>query len=92
MQTTGANWPGASARMRTSSAYLAAHHYTITHRACVKIVRDGLRETGLVSSRINPTRGYQSGYRPIVPRRRHGQTLTNVDMRTANAGVKPSPC
>lgn len=64
-RTTGANWPSTSARMRTSSAYLAAHHSRITHRACVKIVRDGLRETGQVSSKINPTRGYQGGYRPI---------------------------
>lgn len=65
MRTTGANWHGISSRMRTSSAYLAAYRSGIAHSDCVTIVRDGLRETGQVSSKINPTRGYQGGYRPI---------------------------
>lgn len=50
---------------RNNGAYLAAHHSRITRRACVMTVRDGLRETGQVSSRIGPVCVYQSGYRPI---------------------------
>lgn len=46
LRTTGANWPTISARLRTSSAYLAAYYYTITHRICVKVVRESLCETG----------------------------------------------
>lgn len=46
MRTTGANWPSTSARVRTSSAYLAAYLGRIAHSACVTIVREALRETG----------------------------------------------
>lgn len=41
-----ANWPGTSARMRTSSAYLAAYCGKIAHFDCMTIVREALRESG----------------------------------------------
>ena len=41
-----ANPPSTHARMRTNGAYLDAHHASITRPACVKVVREALRETG----------------------------------------------
>ena len=36
---------GCEPGVRTTGAYLAAHHGRITRRACVKVVREALRET-----------------------------------------------
>lgn len=48
VRTTGANWSSTGARVRTSSAYLAAYLGRITHSDCVTIVREALRVIGPV--------------------------------------------
>ncbi|MGO0632058.1 hypothetical protein ACTORR_18895 [Pseudomonas sp. SAR267] len=81
--------------MRTNGAYLAAHHDRITRRACVKVVREALRETGqaltagaahFVDTRVD------TGFRAIasdltkpdiLPEWRPGRMLTNVDIEAA---------
>lgn len=95
VRTAGANWPGTHPRMRTIRAYLAAHHSRITRRACVKVVREALRETGqaltagaahFVDTRVD------TGFRAIasdltkpdiLPEWRPGRMLTNVDIEAA---------
>lgn len=81
--------------MRTNGAYLDAHHASITRPACVKVVREALRETGqampagiglVVDTRVD------TGFRAIasdltkpdiLPEWRPGRMLTNVDIEAA---------